>query len=1124
MSFYRWFASIILILIFIIPAIAISLVASETGSRWLLSQGQKYLPVDIRYDEFSGTLLNEFQFEGFVFEADSFSYTPKRLKVDWQPLALLSGTLHINKIESIQGEVRVRASEKQSSAADSDSIKNINIELPLRIELTQLLIRDSRFFILGNPAQELDISASAIASASGRLNLKRFHLEHQYLTTSISGTTQLAYPFKSKLKNDTQFHSPDYPKLTIVSQISGDIETLITESTFSESLNGTLKSKINNPLKELRWRIDSQWQQNQLNGWLKAIDENELTISFNGSLKGHGTLNRADLNPDLTVGVNGRSTDVNGDLHYQNHAITFDPILIKPKGEVTGEFTLTGNVSSLTTSPVVNATLAWNEVTYQPSEITSDNGKLIAAGSLDNLAIQLSSKVSGLLEQEISVVADAQLKSDKLSISGWKLSQQKEQVKGTAVINWQDGIAVSSQFSGNYQQKPVDGDIDFRIVNPYLFVEQFSARWGKQSLTAQGSLSPGNQLNWKLLSDNLGTISSINGSASAAGSIAGALNRSELKVDVNQFQLQPANYEPISLKQPVTASINYQDFTFQISPVCMTYTGLSAPFCLKAEQQGALVIFQTNADKVPLGLVQSLTLPNAPYKLNGHLSINIDGAFNYREMALEELSGFINADNSGVNAAGESITFDQLKATAESKDKRGITLQLFAKADELGLNLDGQLDIAHIASDSPISGNVHFSSKSLEPFNLLFPQVDIEDGHANTVLDIAGRLNNPSVSGEITLSANQVVLLPTGTLISDLQANLTANANAGQFTINADGKVGAGDVVIQGQLNAFSQTGLLTIRGNDLLVLDTPSLMLMASPDISVELEKDLISVTGDLTVPKALVTPLEFNQAVTVSDDVVLKNEERQKSLLKTKVDVTVNLGKNVRLEALGFTGNLQGKLQITRQPNSIARGTGRIGVVSGKYEIYGQKLTIENGDLIFNGGPLYSPSLNLRVTRNIEQTAFQQDVPEKIGARVTGTIEQPELTLFSTPPLPDSTILSYLLFGKPPGSQGDVNNLELQAALLVGGRGTEFLTEEIKSTFDLDEVALESTTNDINDTSLYIGKYLSPRLYIKYGIGLLESTSTFIIRYSLTENLLFESKSTTESQGGDLIYTIEN
>ena len=118
---------------------------------------------------------------------------------------------------------------------------------------------------------------------------------------------------------------------------------------------------------------------------------------------------------------------------------------------------------------------------------------------------------------------------------------------------------------------------------------------------------------------------------------------------------------------------------------------------------------------------------------------------------------------------------------------------------------------------------------------------------------------------------------------------------------------------------------------------------------------------------------------------------------------------------------------------------------------------------------------------------------------------------------------MLSYLLFGRGPSSNSESQNLELQAALLVGGKTTGALTQSLKDTFSLDEVAIDSETSDVNDTSLYIGKYLSPNLYIKYGIGLIESTSSFYLRYRFTDNLWFDSTSSTESQGADIIYSIE-
>ena len=123
----------------------------------------------------------------------------------------------------------------------------------------------------------------------------------------------------------------------------------------------------------------------------------------------------------------------------------------------------------------------------------------------------------------------------------------------------------------------------------------------------------------------------------------------------------------------------------------------------------------------------------------------------------------------------------------------------------------------------------------------------------------------------------------------------------------------------------------------------------------------------------------------------------------------------------------------------------------------------------------------------------------------------------------MPDASVLSYLMFGRAPNSPSESSNLELQAALLLTGDMTDSFTQGLKDTFGFDEVAIDSATSDVNDTSLYIGKYLTPRLYIKYGIGLVESTSSFFLRYQLTDHLWLESTSSTESQGGDLIYSIE-
>ncbi|MCK7460415.1 translocation/assembly module TamB domain-containing protein [Idiomarina aminovorans] len=934
----------------------------------------------------------------------------------------------------------------------------------------------------------------------------------------------MSYPFLSNIKNNTHLHSPDFPSLKVKSQIAGDTRSLTVSSEFSEGLEGQINAKVEQLLNKLKWQFNSNWANNNLKPWLASMNAGDLDLNFSGAIKGNGTLEQAILAPEVSITANQQSADIDGNLHYQNSTVLFDSVNVRPKNVIQGQFSLTGSISALNTKPMINALINWDELTYQPNDIVSRNGNLKVQGAPDDLTINLSNALSGFLEQNLMLTTEAKLKPESLRLVDIQLSQNNEKVVGKANIDWSDGVSLSANLSGNYQKSPVEAKFELRMLSPYLFVDQFEANWGEQSVKAEGALSPGRKLNWEVRSQKLDALSDIRGQTLVQGSINGLFNQTEFELGVDKLMLKHPDYNAIHLDEPVIASFDYQRLTFDASPICLIYSGIDNPLCVQVEQNKNLLDFEAYASEVPLNLLQAFALPNAHYKINGSVSADIKGSFNYQSMKLAHLKGVINADNSQVQAAEDTITLNKLNLTAKNSNDEGIDVALTAKAEEFNFNLKGQLAIATVAVDSSISGKLSLNSKGLELISLFTPQLDIGDGDTSALIDIAGNLNDPTASGNINLSADRLVILASGTLITKLQAELTADANVGQFTINASGNVGRGNVLIKGKLNAFKRTGLLTIEGEELLILDTPDLLLVASPDVSLELDNDLVTITGNLKMPKAKITPVELDQAVTESADVTLKNEPKEEPLFSTKTDVTVSLGKDVRVEALGFAGNLQGKLQITQQPNSVTRGNGTIGVVTGDYEIYGQKLAIERGDLLFNGGPLNTPSLNLRVTRKIEKNGINQRTPKNIGARVTGTIDQPELTLFSTPLLPDSTILSYLLFGKPPGSQGDVNNLELQAALLVGGRSTKFLTEGIKDTFDLDEVSLDSETSDVNDTSLYIGKYLSPQLYIKYGIGLLEPTSTFILRYTLSDRLLFESTSTTEGQGGDLIYTIEN
>ena len=69
------------------------------------------------------------------------------------------------------------------------------------------------------------------------------------------------------------------------------------------------------------------------------------------------------------------------------------------------------------------------------------------------------------------------------------------------------------------------------------------------------------------------------------------------------------------------------------------------------------------------------------------------------------------------------------------------------------------------------------------------------------------------------------------------------------------------------------------------------------------------------------------------------------------------------------------------------------------------------------------------------------------------------------------------------------------------------------------IDDVSIEQNLNA--ETSLVLGRYLSPRLYISYGISLAEAINTLKLRYTIGDRWTFKTE-TGEEQSADIVFTI--
>jgi len=191
----------------------------------------------------------------------------------------------------------------------------------------------------------------------------------------------------------------------------------------------------------------------------------------------------------------------------------------------------------------------------------------------------------------------------------------------------------------------------------------------------------------------------------------------------------------------------------------------------------------------------------------------------------------------------------------------------------------------------------------------------------------------------------------------------------------------------------------------------------------------------------------------------------------------------------------------------------------VGGKYEAYGQKLTIEDGRLLFAGTPLDNPRLAITAMRKVDEDL-------STGVRISGTAKRPIITVVSKPDVGEADALSYLVTGRSLSDVGSASGSSQDslnsARHSLQGAGAGLVAQRIGARLGLDEAGVEENEL-IGGSALTIGEYLSPRLYLSYGVGLFEPGEVISLRYKLTKDVGVRIQRGTEETRTGVEYRIE-
>jgi len=402
------------------------------------------------------------------------------------------------------------------------------------------------------------------------------------------------------------------------------------------------------------------------------------------------------------------------------------------------------------------------------------------------------------------------------------------------------------------------------------------------------------------------------------------------------------------------------------------------------------------------------------------------------------------------------------------------------------------------------------------------PEVDKLRGRIDGRMQLAGTPAAPELLGRLALTEAGATLVTPGLALEDMNLELVGRP-AGEVQLTASVRSGDGTLNGDGVLNLLERTARLAVKGTQFQVMNSPEAKIFVSPDLQLAMDSQQINISGQIDVPRAQLRPRTLPEsAVSVSPDQVLVSEAAQEAAQTPyAVDARVRLvlGEDVDIDGFGLSGKLQGNVLLVDLPAQPATATGEVSISDGRYQAYGQQLTIRTGRLLFAGGAVTQPGLDIEAVRKPAPDVL-------VGLKVRGGLQAPKFTVFSEPAMSQSASLSWLVLGRPlERGASDSERSTMQAAtLMLGLSGGESIGKRVGEQLGLDEVSIGSEAGaDETQASLLVGKYLTPELFVSYGIGLFEPLTTLRLRYALSSRWKLVGETTAISSSADLFYEIE-
>lgn len=594
---------------------------------------------------------------------------------------------------------------------------------------------------------------------------------------------------------------------------------------------------------------------------------------------------------------------------------------------------------------------------------------------------------------------------------------------------------------------------------------------------------------------------------------------------VQRLVLDVKDAARLSLREP--ANIVLKGKAVDVSRAC--FVDRDIELCMQGGMQpdGSMQGSYSLAN-VPLGLANSFSSDELPLRFKGLIEgqgdIRRDAEGNlFGNASIRSPSGSMSRTlevDEGEEPVEEETLLSyrdfRLEANLSGPDARA---SISAGLQENG-SLQGEGEVRGLNEpDGQINARLNASLPDLAPFAVFAPQLANVHGRLDAQGSVTGSMQEPAITGTVSAAELAADIPAIGLRLKNGRIDVRPSSPT-EFQVTGGIESGEGALKFAGSASPSGAMNM-QIDGDKFLAADIPGAKVVISPDLDLVRNEERMTLSGKVTLPEADVNlqklPRGGDKAQAASPDVVVVDAETQEEAAEQAIplyaNITVALGDDVNLTGFGLVAKVAGQLDVRERPGTDTVGSGTVNV-TGTYKAYGQDLVIQEGQLLYASTPLDNPQLRIEATRTVEEVVA--------GLRIRGSAQSPELTVFSNPPMGQANALSYIVAGKPLDDigSGEGEGDAVQAATRsLGAAAGGLLAKNVGRRLGADELAVKDDEM-IGGAALTVGQYLSPRVYLSYGVGLFEPGEVITLRYKLSKDLSIQAQRGPEDTRAGIEY----